>query len=109
MFVHATVDLLQIQRTGFDDAAALSEGIRRTYTETNLRYSQVAPLSMYQEVNTGDNLPAQIDLYTEPGDECGSEKRPRACRPRRCGGDQAHHDGAEQDEKRGGKVGLGNH
>jgi fumarate hydratase class I len=55
--------------TGGDDAAALSEGIRRTYTETNLRYSQVAPLSMYQEVNTGDNLPAQIDLYAEPGDE----------------------------------------
>src|SRR5438874_2373905 len=55
--------------TGADDAAALSEGIRRTYTETNLRYSQVAPLSMYEEVNTGDNLPAQIDLYAEPGDQ----------------------------------------
>src|SRR5438270_11630031 len=55
--------------TGADDAAAISEGIRRTYTETNLRYSQVAPLSMYQEVNTGDNLPAQIDIYAEPGDE----------------------------------------
>src|SRR5271163_3280090 len=51
-----------------DDAAALSAGIRRTYTETNLRYSQVAALSMYEEVNTGDNLPAQIDLYTEPGE-----------------------------------------
>ncbi|TMJ72511.1 MAG: fumarate hydratase, partial [Alphaproteobacteria bacterium] len=38
--------------TGADDAAAISEGIRRTYTETNLRYSQVAPLSMYEEVNT---------------------------------------------------------
>jgi fumarate hydratase class I len=55
--------------TGGDDAAALSEGIRRTYTETNLRYSQVAPLSLYEEVNTGDNLPAQIDLYAEPGEE----------------------------------------
>ncbi len=55
--------------TGGDDYAALSAGIRRTYTETNLRYSQVAPLSMYEEVNTGDNLPAQIDLYAEPGDE----------------------------------------
>src|SRR5947209_9867548 len=55
--------------TGADDAAALSEGIRRTYTETNLRYSQVAPLSMYEEVNTGDNLPAQIDIYAEPGEE----------------------------------------
>src|SRR5437764_2426774 len=54
--------------TGGDDAAALSVGICRTYTETNLRYSQVAPLSMYEEGNTGDNLPAQIDLYAEPGD-----------------------------------------
>jgi fumarate hydratase, class I len=55
--------------TGGGDAAALSEGIRRTYNETNLRYSQLAPLSMFQEVNTGDNLPAQIDLYAEPGEE----------------------------------------
>src|SRR6478609_9389789 len=55
--------------TGGDDAAALSAGICRTYTETNLRYSQVALLSMYEEVNTGDNLPAQIDLYAEPGDQ----------------------------------------
>ena len=55
--------------TGGDDAAALSEGIRRIYTEHHLRYSQVAPLSMYEEVNTGDNLPAQIDLYAEPGDQ----------------------------------------
>src|SRR5438876_10020351 len=51
-----------------DDAAALSAGIRRSYTEANLRYSQLAPLSMYEEVNTGDNLPAQIDLFAEPGD-----------------------------------------
>src|SRR5437879_7365952 len=55
--------------TGGDDAAALSAGICRTYTETNLRYSQLAPLSKYEEVNTGDNLPSQIDLYAEPGDE----------------------------------------
>jgi fumarate hydratase, class I len=55
--------------TGGDDATALSAGIRRTCTETHLRYSQVAPLSMYEEVNTGDNLPAQIDLYAVPGDE----------------------------------------
>lgn len=54
--------------TGFDDEEALSEGVRRTYTETNLRYSQVAPLNMYDEVNTGDNLPAQIDLYATEGD-----------------------------------------
>ncbi len=55
--------------TGGGDAAALSEGIRRTYTETNLRYSQLAPLTMYEEVNTGDNLPAQIDLFADEGDE----------------------------------------
>src|SRR5437773_9435362 len=55
--------------TGADDAAAISEGIRRTYTETNLSYSQVAPLSMYEEVNTGDNLPALIVIYAEPGEE----------------------------------------
>ncbi len=54
--------------TGGGDEAALAAGIRRTYTETNLRYSQVAPLSLYDEVNTGDNLPAQIDLYAEEGD-----------------------------------------
>src|SRR5690349_14425129 len=59
----------QLVWTGADDAAALSEGIRRTYTKTNLRYSQLAPLSMFEEVNTGDNLPAQIDIYAEPGDE----------------------------------------
>ena len=51
------------------DEAALSAGIRSTYVETNLRYSQQAALSMFKEVNTGDNLPAQIDLYAEPGDE----------------------------------------
>ena len=55
--------------TDGDDAAAISAGIRRTYTDTNLRYSQLAPLSMYEEVNTGDNLPAQVELYAEPGDQ----------------------------------------
>src|SRR5882724_10294934 len=55
--------------TDGDDAAALSAGIRRSYTEANLRYSQLAPLSMYEEVNTGDNLPAQIEIYADEGDE----------------------------------------
>jgi fumarate hydratase class I len=50
-----------------DDAAALSHGVYRAYTELNLRYSQMAPLDMYEEKNTGTNLPAQIDLYAEPG------------------------------------------
>ncbi|MFA5137880.1 MAG: fumarate hydratase [Elusimicrobiota bacterium] len=53
--------------TGADDAEALTRGIRRTYTEENMRYSQTAPLTMYEEANTGDNLPAQIDLYAVPG------------------------------------------
>src|SRR3984885_9115559 len=55
--------------TGADDEAAIAEGIRRTYTDTNLRYSQLAPLEMFKETNTGDNLPAQIDLYADEGDE----------------------------------------
>ncbi|PIE02012.1 MAG: fumarate hydratase [Acidobacteria bacterium] len=54
--------------TGLDDAEHLSKGIYQTYTETNLRYSQVAPLSMYEEKNTGTNLPAQIDLLATQGD-----------------------------------------
>jgi fumarate hydratase class I len=51
------------------DEAALSRGIFETYTETNLRYSQVAPLDMFEEKNTGTNLPAQIELYAVDGDE----------------------------------------
>jgi fumarate hydratase class I len=51
------------------DEEALARGVYRTYTGTNLRYSQVAPLSMYDEVNTGTNLPAQIDLSAVDGDE----------------------------------------
>ncbi len=45
-----------------EDEAALSQGVFDTYTETNLRYSQVAPLDMYSEVNTKTNLPAQVQL-----------------------------------------------
>jgi fumarate hydratase class I len=55
--------------TGGNDEAALAEGISKTYIETNLRYSQLAPLSMYEEKNTGNNLPAQIELYATEGDE----------------------------------------
>ena len=50
-----------------DDAEAISRGVYDTYTETNLRYSQLAPVSMFEEKNTGNNLPAQIELYTKPG------------------------------------------
>ena len=50
-----------------NDESALSEGVFKTYQERNLRYSNVSPLSMFQEVNTGNNLPAQIDLYSTEG------------------------------------------
>ena len=55
--------------TGGGDEAALSQGVYNTYIEDNLRYSQTAALDMYKEVNTGTNLPAQIDLYSVDGDE----------------------------------------
>lgn len=54
--------------TGGGDEAALSRGVYNTYTKENLRYSQTAPLTMYEEVNTGTNLPAQIDLLATDGD-----------------------------------------
>ena len=57
----------QFVLTGGGDAAALSQGIYRTYRDQNLRYSQVAPLTMYEEKNTGNNMPAQIDLYADDG------------------------------------------
>ena len=55
--------------TGFSDEEALSLGVYKTYTENNLRYSQNAPLSMYEEVNTKCNLPAQIDIEATEGME----------------------------------------
>ena len=55
--------------TGFDDEEALSEGVYNTYTQCNLRYSQNAPLDMYNEVNTKCNLPAQIDIEATHGNE----------------------------------------
>ncbi|HEY4241094.1 MAG TPA: fumarate hydratase [Kofleriaceae bacterium] len=51
------------------DEAALSRGVFETYAEDNLRYSQTAPLDMFEEKNTGNNLPAQIDLFAVDGDE----------------------------------------
>jgi fumarate hydratase class I len=55
--------------TNGNDEEALSKGIYETYTEENLRYSQNAALNMYDEVNTGTNLPAQIDLLASHGNE----------------------------------------
>ncbi|MBU0551958.1 fumarate hydratase [Myxococcota bacterium] len=55
--------------TGGGDAEALSLGVFEAYRDHHLRYSQVVPLTMYEEKNTGTNLPAQIDLYAYDGDE----------------------------------------
>ena len=56
-----------------DEEEALSWGVHRTYTETNLRYSQMAPLSMFEEVNTGNNLPVQFDIMAAPGEHHADE------------------------------------
>ncbi len=54
--------------TGTDDAEAISKGVYDAYTQLNLRYSQLAPLTTYEEKNTGTNLPAQVEIYaTEQG------------------------------------------
>ena len=58
----------QVFTTGHD-AEALSRGIYEAYAQRHLRYSQMAPLDMYTEKNTGTNLPAQIEIYAEPGTE----------------------------------------
>src|SRR6202522_2956283 len=56
-----------------DEEEALAWGVHRTYTETNLRYSQMAPLSMFEEVNTGNNLPVQFDIMAAPGEHHADE------------------------------------
>lgn len=53
--------------TGVDDAEYLSKGIFNVYQERNLRYSQIVPISMFEEKNSGSNLPAQIDIYAKKG------------------------------------------
>jgi len=55
--------------TGVDDEEWLSKGIYQTYQERNLRYSQVVPITMFEEKNSGNNLPAQIDIYSTQGNE----------------------------------------
>ncbi len=52
-----------------DEEEALSYGVHRTYTETNLRYSQMAPLSMFEEVNTVNNLPVEFTILAQPGED----------------------------------------
>ncbi|BCY27874.1 fumarate hydratase [Flavobacterium okayamense] len=53
--------------TGADDAEYLSRGVFNTYQKRNLRYSQIVPISMFEEKNSGSNLPAQIDIYAKKG------------------------------------------
>jgi fumarate hydratase class I len=55
--------------TGARDEEFISKGIWETYQQQNLRYSQTSALTLYEEKNTGDNLPAQVDLYATPGAE----------------------------------------
>ncbi len=55
--------------TGADDAEWISRGVYDAYTRLNLRYSQLAPLTMWEEKNTGTNLPAQVELYSTPGED----------------------------------------
>jgi fumarate hydratase class I len=84
--------------TGGGDEEAIARGVFATYEEGNLRYSQLAPLDTYREKNTGNNLPAQIELFATDGDaykflfmakagaaptRATSTKRPRRCSTRR--------------------------
>jgi len=55
--------------TGVEDAVYLSKGVYDIYKNKNLRYSQIVPFSMFEEKNSGTNLPAQIDIYSVPGNE----------------------------------------
>lgn len=55
--------------TGSNDAESLSKGIFNTYQKKNLRYSQIVPISMFEEKNSGSNLPAQIDIYATQGNK----------------------------------------
>ncbi|TDS54648.1 fumarate hydratase [Myroides indicus] len=55
--------------TGINDGESLSKGIFNTYQKKNLRYSQIVPISMFEEKNSGSNLPAQIDIYATQGDK----------------------------------------
>ncbi|MCY3631978.1 MAG: fumarate hydratase [bacterium] len=54
--------------TDADDERAIAQGVFDTFQTSNLRYSQLAPLTMFEERNTGNNLPAQIEIYATPGD-----------------------------------------
>jgi fumarate hydratase, class I len=59
--------------SGGDDEAALAEGARDAYLKRNLRYSQLAPLSMFEEKNTRSNMPAQVEIYADSGGGADNE------------------------------------
>ncbi len=59
----------QLVFTSDDDEQAIAKGIYDTYQTSNLRYSQLAPITMYEEVNTNTNLPAEIKISATDGDE----------------------------------------
>jgi fumarate hydratase class I len=63
--VQPTSTVNSVQPTGSADAEAISRGVFDAYTKLNLRYSQLAPLTMWEEKNTGNNLPAQIEIYAD--------------------------------------------
>jgi len=63
----------QYTLTSEKDEVSISQGVYNAYTKLNLRYSQMAPLTMYQEVNTGNNLPVQFDIYAAPGEHHADE------------------------------------
>ena len=68
--------------TGADDGEAISRGVYDAYTKLNLRYSQLAPLTTWEEKNTGTNLPAQIELYATPDDRRRSRSTSSSSWPR---------------------------
>ena len=68
--------------TGADDGEAISRGVYDAYTKLNLRYSQLAPLTTWEEKNTGTNLPAQIELYSTPPDRRRSRSTSSSSWPR---------------------------
>ncbi len=61
--------------TGVNDAEAINAGVKDAYTNLNLRYSQLAPLTMFEEKNTGTNLPAQVELYSTASEDGKPEYR----------------------------------
>ena len=67
--------------TDGDDEAALAEGSRDSYLKKNLRYSQLAPISMYEETNTKSNMPAQVEIYADGETNTNSCSSPKAAAP----------------------------